>query len=95
MSKIINRLPAKLKAKTIKVQIDSDYITEYADGLGFLPFIWYNAYPIDLKDVSFFELSIVDNLPTLKLTFLDGINIMRDRGFPLDDTIISIFITIY
>lgn len=92
MSKIINRFQPEVKPKNINIKFESNSITEYAEGLGFLPFIWYNSYTLDLHDISLFELSIVDGLPTLKMTFQDSPNLMRDQGFPLDDSRISVFI---
>lgn len=92
MSKITNKLPAKLKAKPIQIKIEGTHINEYASNLGNLPFVWFNGFTLDLNDISYLELSIENNLPTLKLTFKDGLNILRDKSFPLDDSKFSIFI---
>lgn len=92
MSKIVNYIPAKLKAKTVNIKIDSQFKTEFADGLGFSPFVWYNRYLLESYDINFLELSHVDGIPTVKLTFRDGKNVMRDQAFPLDDTKITIFL---
>jgi hypothetical protein len=88
----LNKLAPKLKAKSIEIKIGDGYQQEYIDGLGYLPFLWYNSFPIELSEIEFLELAIVDGIPTLKSTFKDGTSIMRDRGFPLDDTRISIFL---
>ena len=95
MSKITRRFdPAKL-ARKIKFKVEGRYkdkVREFAESLGNYPFIWYNSYPIEYMDISFFELSIVDNIPNLKIIFKDGLNMMRDKGFPLDDSIITVFL---
>ena len=88
----MNRVPTKLKPRPIKINVGEGFTQEYADGLGHIPFIWYGAYPIEPGDLKFFELSIIDGLPTMKATFDDTITIMRDRAFPLDDSRISLFI---
>jgi len=88
----LNRVQAKLKAKTIQLKVGNGFTKEYADGLGTVPFVWYNSYPLEVTQIKFLELSIVDGLPTLKLTFKDTINLMKDKGFPLDDTRISLFL---
>jgi len=92
MSKIINRFQPVTKPREINIKYENNSITEYAEGLGFLPFVWYNSYTLDLQDISFFELSIVDGVPTLKMTFQDSANLMRDKSFPLDDSRVSVFI---
>lgn len=87
-------LPATIKARTIKFNLpgDKEAQKETVDGLGNVPFVWYNAYQIEYADISFFRLETINNLPTLTLSFRDSMNVMRDKGFPLDDTRISIFL---
>ena len=65
---------------------------EIAESLGVLPFLWYNSYQIDYVDIQFLELSISNGLPTLKTTFFDTFGKMKDEGFPLDDTRVSLFL---
>lgn len=65
---------------------------EIAESLGVLPFLWYNSYQIDYIDIQFLELSISNGLPTLKTTFFDTFGKMKDEGFPLDDTRVSLFL---
>lgn len=91
-NQILNRVPAKLKARTINYQVGEGFMDEYAEGLGYVPFVWYNSYPLESTQIEFLELSIIDGLPTLKLTFRDLLGLMKDRAFPMDDTPISIFL---
>lgn len=88
----LNRVTSRFKAKTIQFKVGEGFTKEFAEGLGYVPFVWYNAYQLEPTQIEFLELSIVDGIPTLKLTFRDTINIMKDRGFPLDDTLISCFL---
>jgi hypothetical protein len=63
-----------------------------ANDTGRDPVVWYNGYQIDYKDIDVLTIDNNSFIPTLYLSFTDGSNIIKDRGFPLDDTVISIFI---
>jgi len=93
-SNIINVFQATLKAKEIKFDLppQKDQQKETAESLGNFPFIWYNAYQIEYTDISYFKLSTNNNLPSIKLVFYDTHNLMKDKGFPLDDSKISLFL---
>src|SRR5574343_73605 len=65
---------------------------EFADGLGYVPFIWYNSYQIEPNNIKFFSLYNDGILPKMKVIFVDPINLMQDTGFPLDDSKIQVFI---
>lgn len=77
-----------LDAQTTNFRQRKDFLT----GLGTAPFIYYNGIHIEYKDISYFELYHEGILPAIKITFLDRNGIFKDDGFPVDDTIISIFI---
>lgn len=64
---------------------------EFVDGMGYLPFIWYNGAQIDINSVEYFHLYNDGIVPSLKLVFEDVTNLIGDRGFPLDDTKIKVF----
>jgi hypothetical protein len=91
---LVNVIPTKIKPDPIRMNTppQKDVQSEISQGLGNLPFVWYNNYQIELPDITFFQLYINNNLPTLKLVFRDTLNLMRDRAFPLDDTKIQIFL---
>jgi len=91
---ISNILEAQIKPKQIKFNTppQKDYKKEIANSLGNIPFLWYNSYQIAPKDIEFLQLNTIGNLPNIKVTFRDPLNLMKDKGFPLDDTKISIFI---
>jgi predicted chitinase len=89
-----NVIKNEIKAKKIAFDTPANESEreEIAESLGVLPFLWYNSYQIDYIDIQFLELSISNGLPTLKTTFFDTFNKMKDEGFPLDDTKISLFL---
>ena len=62
------------------------------NGLGTHPFVWYNGYQISYQDVKRLELYSEDNVPKIKLVFKDTANIIKNKGFPLDDTRVRIFL---
>lgn len=71
---------------------DSTSQREVAQNTGFLPFVWYNVYQISHYDIKYFLLSHDGIIPIIKIIFRDSLNIMKDKGMPLDDTKIKIFL---
>ena len=65
---------------------------EISSGLGYIPFVWYNAYQINSEDIQFLSLYDDGIAPCMKLNFVDSIGLMKDKAFPLDDTKISVFL---
>lgn len=91
-----NIFPPTIKVEPIKIKNKGEsekYIKEWASDIGTRPFIWYNSYQIDDKDIEYFALYHDGLLPTLTLSFKDSLNMMKDKGFPLDDTKIKIFLS--
>jgi putative chitinase len=91
-----NVFPPTIKVEPIKFEHKNDsekYIKEWSSTVGVRPFIWYNSYQIDDGDIEYFALYNDGVLPALTLTFRDTQNLMRDKGFPLDDTKIKIFLS--
>lgn len=84
----------RLKPGVVKFPVppQKEIKKEIADSFGNIPFIWYGSYQIDYNNIEFFQLYTGGNLPTIKLTFVDTFNLMKDSGFPLDDATITIFI---
>lgn len=77
-----------LDAQTTNKRQRKDFLT----GLGTAPMVYYNGIHIEYKDISYFELYHEGILPAIKITFGDRNGIFKDKGFPVDDTIISIFL---
>ena len=90
----VNIFPATIKPNPIVMPLPSgeDAQDEIVQGLGNIPFIWYNSYQIEYNDIRFFNLSIQEHLPTVKIIFFDSLNLMKDKAFPLDDSKIEVFI---
>ena len=91
---IVNIFQPTLKAKQIKFTLppQEDQQKEIAQGIGTMPFVWYNSYEIHHDDISFLQMSTSGVLPSVKIVFRDSMNMMKDKGFPLDDSKISIFV---
>lgn len=66
--------------------------SEFIRGLGYLPFIWYNGYQINYTDIKYFALYHDGIIPKCKIIFNDTLNIIKSKGFPLDDTKIQLFL---
>ena len=89
-----NKFKATIKVDPIKFDVNGPKQTqeEVVSGLGNAPFVWYNAYQIEPRDITSFSLSNDSFLPKLKIVFSDSQNLMADKGFPLDDSKIKIFV---
>lgn len=65
---------------------------EFASGLGYVPFVWYNSYQIEPNNIKFFSLFNDGILPRVKILFVDPVNLLSDTGFPLDDSKVQVFL---
>lgn len=91
---IVNIFPPDIKINPIKFDLPlrEDEQAEIARSLANFPFVWYNAYQIEVGDIQYFRLYNEDNLPAVKIIFRDTLNLMKDKAFPLDDTKIKIYL---
>ena len=62
------------------------YQEEVASNLGNIPFVYYGSYQIDVQDISTFRLYYKGGMPYLSISFYDTLNLMKDKGMPLDDS---------
>ena len=60
--------------------------------LGYMPFVWYNGYQIAYQDIRKFSLYHKGMLPAVEITFLDTLGVLREDGFPNDDTSITVYL---
>jgi predicted chitinase len=67
------------------------YQKEFSSNLGNIPYVYYNGSQIDVGNIETFRLFYKKGIPYLKITFYDGLNLMRDKTMPLDDSKIKIF----
>ena len=65
---------------------------EMGEGLGFVPFLWYNSLQIPESDIKSLELYHEGISPTVTVSFKDTLGIMKAEGAPLDDTKFEIFL---
>lgn len=91
---IVNLLAPTIRPSVIAFNVSPDkaHQNEIVTSLGNFPFIWYNSYQIDYEDIVYFTL-FTDSIPMFNITFRDSLNLMRDKGFPLDDSIITLYIS--
>lgn len=68
------------------------YKKDLAKGIGTVPLVYYNGVQLEYTDVTSLSLYHEGILPALKVTFRDSKGLFRGDGFPLDDTVITIFI---
>jgi len=83
--------------KPIEISLDAESTSKrqkknFLTGMGTAPVIYYNGIHIEYKDVQSFELYHEGILPAMKMSFADRNGVFKDKGFPTDDSIISIFI---
>ena len=71
---------------------NNSYDKEIATGLGLTPFVWYNGYQINERDIKSLDLWYEGLVPNARLVFADSIGFMKKEGFPLDDTKFEIFL---
>jgi len=81
------------KAVTLTTNgMTDDVRGEYSNTIGYTPVVYYNGYHVQPDDVKHLSLDNTGMYPTVSLTMKDSMNIMSDKAFPLDNTIITIFI---
>ena len=65
---------------------------EYKNSIGYSPVVYYNGYHIQQDDIKNMSLDNTGLYPTLSITMKDSLNLMGDKTFPLDNTLITVFI---
>ena len=92
---IVNLFPTQIRPKEIVVPTpeNKEMQEEFANGMGYLPIIWYNVYQIDMQDVQVLSINYEGILPILTLVFRDSMGLMKDKGTPIDNNSITIFIS--
>lgn len=82
--------------KPINIQFDIEASgndkNKIAKQAGYMPFVWYNGVQISYQDVLKFNLYHKGILPAIEITVLDSWGILREDGFPHDDTNVSIYL---
>ena len=65
---------------------------EYVGTLGSKPLVYFNGLHISENDIISLKLYSFNFAPTIEMTFTDSTGLLDDRSYPLDNSIISIFI---
>jgi hypothetical protein len=84
-----------IELASIEIQTDQQNKTkkkQFLDGMGQGPFIYYNGIHIEYIDIFDFRLYHEGIIPAMKINFFDRNGVFADSGFPLDDSIITVFI---
>lgn len=83
-----------VKVKSIEWELDAPtgIQEELVSNLGYVPFIWYQAYQIEAEDLRRFRLDYNSLIPKLSFTFFDSLNFISDKGFPGDNVTIQVFL---
>ena len=95
LGKLVSFFPPRISPTEITIDVTGfspKDLESFSSGMGFIPFIWYNGVQISYTDISSFSLKHQNGIPVINLIFKDTFGIMRHDGFPLDDSIITIFI---
>lgn len=71
---------------------ETQFQREVASNLGNFPFVYYGSYQIEVQNILSFSIYYINSFPHLSMTFYDTLNLMKDKGMPLDDTKIKVFI---
>lgn len=91
---IVSQLESSVKLSPIEFEFSGpkQSAEETVKNTGYFPFIWYNGSQISYSDIIYFEMSNSNLYPKIKMTFRDTLGLIGDKGMPLDDTKIKIFI---
>lgn len=94
MINVVDR--AKIKVKPIQIEYNENTTDEALDfnteNLGRLPLLYFNGLPLDNNDVEYFKLSNDDFFPHFEMVFKDASNKLKEDIYPLDNSILSVFI---
>jgi len=92
---IVNLFKTTIQPQEIQITTPPDnqaYADEVISGLGYVPVVWYNGIQIDTGGLQYVSVYYDGILPAMRLSFTDVIGVMKDKGFPLDDTKITLFL---
>jgi predicted chitinase len=71
---------------------ETQFQREVASNLGNFPFVYYGSYQIEVQSIFYMSLYYIKSFPHITLTFYDTLNLMKDKGMPVDDTKIKLFL---
>lgn len=83
-----------IKIPPIKMDVDANGgdQSQYIEGLGYTPLIWYRSIAIEERYIKSLRLYHDDILPMIEFTFEDTKDIMKGIATPTDDSTIDLFL---
>jgi len=89
----------KLKAKLPLIDIIIDVSSmneneqqEYVGDMGLKPLVYFNGIHIQENDIRSLAIHSFNFAPTIEMSFSDSSGLLDDKQYPLDNSIISVFI---
>lgn len=92
ISEIIDSKPQVLPIEINQEGTSLKDKAQVASNLGVQPLVYYQGMLIPHNDLNKLEIYNTEFVPKLSMRFTDQTGIIKDRGFPVDNSIISIFI---
>lgn len=89
------KLKSKLPLKDITLDIsgmNDNESKEYIGSLGLKPLIYFNGLHLQENDIISMKLHSFNFLPTIEMEFKDSSGLLEDKSYPLDNSIISVYI---
>ena len=80
------------KEVQIPFDVNKDVKKEFIQHLGYIPFVYFDDLQIEQQHLIYFQLFLKENIPQVQITFVDATGLMSQRGFPLDNTKLKVFI---
>jgi len=94
MIKVIHR--PKITVKPIELVYNEnatdDALKFNTEVLGRFPLLYFNNLPLDINDIEYFKLSNDEFFPHFEMVFKDSSNQLKEDLYPMDNTILSVFI---
>lgn len=86
---------SKLNLVSMEVETSSmspETKTYFLDNIKMYPMVMYYNLLIPLNDIKSMNIDFSGFMPSFYLNFIDNTNIMADKGFPTDNSIISVYL---
>lgn len=92
---IEQRIKPTLPLIDISIDISSMNETEkqeYVGTLGKKPIVYFNGFHIQENDFNILKIHSFNFAPTIEMNFTDSSGLLEDKSYPLDNSILSVFI---
>lgn len=95
---IENKLkPDSKKLNLVSMEMDTKTMTRetrdyFLQNIKKYPIVMYYGLHIPIENIKSMTLELDDFMPVFRLNFVDNTNIMADKGFPTDNSIISVYL---